>query len=180
MNKWLLALVLGGAVANASAAFIDVNLAGWKSRDDYGVPSNTSVNIPLPVGTQIVGAEYIDLEYESFDPSWRSELVLSLNDSLVAPDFWDTLIAGAPDSSGIFGPVSASFANPGLSGSGPFSLSTGDLFVTVYEDYADIAVDPDAVIRTGTLRIHYEAAAVPVPPSLALFGLGLVALYRRR
>lgn len=173
MRKLLLSLVCASAVATANAAIINIDLAGWEAWGGYGNVDNTTLSIPLPAGAEIVAAEYIDLVYTAEGASWRSELVLSLNDG-PSGDFWDSGIAGAPGSPGAFGPVSGPFANPGLFSSGPFTVSTGELFVTVYDTFND--ADRDQLITSGTLRVEW----VPEPASFALLGLGALALFRRR
>lgn len=169
------ALVLFGIVAAvaANAAVLDINIAGWQADGGYGAPGNTFVNIPLPVGATIDAAEYINLEYSANGASWRSDLALSLNDSAAAPDFWDTGIAGAPNSPGVFGPVSGPFANPGLFGSGPFTLTTGDLYVTVYDTFGDTGIDE--TITSGIIRVTWT----PEPASLSLLGLAGLLIRRR-
>lgn len=162
--------LLGWASA-ANAAFIDVDLSGWESWDFYGAAGNTTTVISLPTGTGIIGAQYIDLEFEALGQSWASELVLSINDSASALSFWDSTVAGMPSSPGVFGPVSGAFAVPGLFSSGPFTLTTGALHIEAYETFNDLP-GADTLIRAGTLRIEIDA--VPAPATLALFGIGLL------
>ena len=106
MRKLALGLMLALAAGAANAAIIDIDISGWQAEGGYGNAGNSSLIVPIPVGAQIVAAEYIDLSYEALGASWRSELALSLNDGLAAIDYWDTDIAGAPDSPGLYGPVS--------------------------------------------------------------------------
>lgn len=175
LSQLLAVLLFAGWSGIASAGFIDVDLSGWETVGGYFNSSNTSMSIALAPGTKIVGAEYIGLEYESFGASWNSELVLSLNDGASAfpISFWDTQIAGATGIPGVFGPASADFANPGYLTSGPFNLSTGDLYIEVYETFNDAGAGIDARISAGTLRIE---TTVPTPSVLALFGIGLAGL----
>jgi hypothetical protein len=166
--------MLGFAASAASAAVIDIGIGGWQADGGYGNAGNSFVIIPLPIGAQIVSAEYIDLSYTANGTSWRNELALSLNDSFAAPFYWDTDIAGAPGSPGAYGPVSGPFANPGLFGSGPFTMTTTDLYVTVYDTYNDAGIDQS--ISSGTIRVTWT----PEPASLSLLGLGALAFIRRR
>lgn len=174
MRKVVLGLVLGLAASAASAAILDINISGWQADGAYGNAGNSFVIIPMPIGAQIVDAEYIDLSYTANGFSWRSELALSLNDSFAAPFYWDTDIAGAPNSPGAFGPVSGPFANPGLFSSGPFTMTTTDLYVTVYDTFNDAGIDQ--TISSGLIRVTW----VPEPASLSLLGLGALAFIRRR
>ncbi len=174
MRKLALGLMLALAASAANAAVINIDISGWQADGGYGNAGNSFVIVPLPIGAQIVAAEYVDLSYAANSPSWRSELALSLNDSFAAPGFWDTDIAGAPDSSGAFGPVSGPFADPGLFGSGPFTMTTNELYVTAYDTFSDSVIDQ--VISAGTIRVTWT----PEPASLSLLGLGALAFIRRR
>lgn len=171
-------LALASAIALSSfahASVLDIPLAGWQADGGYLSPLNTSTTINLPVGTTIDNAEYLDLSYTAQGASWRSDLVLSLNDSEAFISYWDTKISGAPDSSGVYGPISAGFDNPPWGGDGPFTLTTGQLYVEAYDVFNDAGIDE--VIAGGTLRIHYT---VPEPASAMLLSiLGVFGLRRR-
>lgn len=171
--------VAGASLALASSAqanFIDVDLAGWVAEGGYTNPGNTNLTINLPVGAQVLSAEYIDLEFESFGISWNSELRLSLNDSVdFIGGFWDVGIIGTGDTSGPFGPVSETFANsPGIGGP-PIDLTTGELYIEIYATFTG-GVDDFHVISAGTLRIEW----VPAPGAAGLLALGGLAAVRRR
>lgn len=174
MRKVALGLILGLAASAASAAILDIDISGWQADGGYGNAGNTFVILPLPIGAQITGAEYVDLSYTANGASWRSELALSLNDSFAAPFYWDSGIAGAPNSAGAYGPVSGPFANPGLFGSGPFTMTTTDLYVTIYDTYNDAGIDQ--TVSSGLIRVTW----VPEPASLSLLALGALAFIRRR
>ena len=76
LTRLLAVLLFAGWSGIASAGFIDVDLSGWETWGGFGDVNNTSTNIALAPGTNIIGAEYINLEYESFGLSWNRELVL--------------------------------------------------------------------------------------------------------
>jgi MYXO-CTERM domain-containing protein len=138
------------------------------------------MTINLPVGTQITGAEWIDLTFTALGASWQSEMVLSINDSIAGPAFWDYNPGTGVDTPGTFGPSTGVFANPGLFSSGPFTMASSTLYIETYESFNDGGnTVQDASIASGTLRITYTP--VPTPGAVALLGLGgLVATRRRR
>lgn len=176
MKKVLALALVAAAAGTASANTVDVNLAGWNTFGGFLAPGNTNTSISLPIGTQITQIEWIDLTFTSINGSWRSELTLSVNDSLTGP-FWDSKVS-TDDTPGVYGPGSGLFANPGLFGSGPFTMTTGTLYIEAYESFNDggNAVQ-DAAIASGTLRITY----IPTPGAAALLGMGgLLAARRRR
>lgn len=178
MKKLLALALVAAAAGTASADILDINLAGWNTFSGFNSPANTSTNVSLPAGTQITQIEWIGLAYESINGSYLSELVLSVNDSLTGP-FWDSRVS-AVNAPGVFGPGSGAFANPGLFGSGPFTMTTNNLFITVYESFDDGGITvQDAAISAGTLRITYTP--IPTPGAAALLGMGgLLAARRRR
>jgi hypothetical protein len=89
----------------------------------------------------------------------------------------DRATDGAPGSPGVFGPVSGPFANPGLFSSGPFTLTTGILYVETYDTFNDDGIDQ--IIRGGSLLVHYTVIPEPATGVLALVA-GLVMLGVRR
>ncbi len=174
----LLAAAAGSASAGVNA-FVDVDLAGWQTWGGYGAAANTDTSIALPAGTQIVGADWIGLNFTAINGSWRSEMTLSINDSFNGVGgFWD-FAPSADGSPGVYS-GSGTFGNPGAINSGPFTMSTSSLYIEVYESFNDGGnTVQDAQIDSGTLRIYY--VPVPAPSAAALVGLGgLVAMRRRR
>ncbi|WP_279243474.1 PEP-CTERM sorting domain-containing protein [Candidatus Litorirhabdus singularis] len=169
--KKLKTLMAGLAIAvsatTAQAGLLIVDIAGWGT----GPADPNSAQYNLGVGTLITGASYEGLAFESSDNAYNDELLLSLNDSSAYVSFWDVNVAGTGNVQGPFGQVSAPFANPGYLG-GPFTLTTGLLWVEVYTE-GDASLQS---ISEGFLNIQYETAQVPVPATLALFGLGLLGL----
>ncbi len=159
--------------AGASADLLVIDLAGWQAESGFGGALNTNASFNFPIGTTIDNAEYVDLTYTAQGASWQSELVLSLNDD-IGGDFWDSGIAGTVGAPGAVGPVSGPFANPGLFASGPFSLTTGTLYVETYDTFNDAGVDQ--VIASGSLHVHYT---IPEPATAGLLGAGALLLSRR-
>lgn len=158
---------------------LDVNLAGFSTDGTFSSPLNSSVIVNIGAGSTVTGFEYIGLTFESFTPSWQSEVVLSVeHPSGFASGYLDYVPADGLDSSGVFGPASGVWEDV-VSGFGaPFSTATGNVKVYVYEGFADTSASPDATISSGTLRIHY--APIPEPTSLAALGLAGVMIRRCR
>ena len=177
MRRFMALGILAVAASIASADVLDIPISGWQTWGGYLAPGNTFANYALPVGSTIDAAEFIDVTFEALGFSYGSEFTLSLNDSAAAPGFWDSGVVD-PNAPGVYGPVSGAFDNPGVFGSGPFTLTTGDLFVTVYETFNDGGdATQDAQVSSGLIRVTYT---VPEPTSLALLGISALALLRRR
>ena len=171
------AVTLASSGLSAKAAYLDIDITGWQTYGPFGSVNNSEVFVNLGAGTQITGFDFSNLSFTAISPSWRSEFILSVNDSAGANylDFRPSL----DDSPGTFGPVSGSWAPLVDQGyGGAFNLAPdGILWVTVYESFND-AIDPDAVVNSGSLRIYYT---VPEPGTAGLLGLfGLCAAWRWR
>jgi hypothetical protein len=165
-------LAAAGLVSSASAAVLNIDLAGWQTDGGYLNPGNTSLIVSLPIGTTIDSISF-DIDFDSLGSSWQSEFVISVNDSTTG-DFWDFNPAVGINSPGNFVGAGA-FPDPGLFGSGPFTLTTGDLFITVYESFNDAGID--AVVNSGTLTINYT---VPTPATAGMLAMGGLFAARRR
>lgn len=178
MNKFAYGLVAVAALAgSAQADFVTVDLTGWSSFAGFGNVLNTSTSITIPAGSQITAITFQGLTFSTFNGSYLSEFIISVNDDTDFNAYWDWAPSnsGAP---GSFGPASGSFGSPGVFGSGPFTTSTGVLFITVYESFNDAGNLVDATATAGTLRIEYTP--VPTPGALALMGMGGLLASRRR
>ena len=168
----LCALIAGLGGVNADAETFTFDLSGLEVEDGF--------NANFPTLTHSFGRSgaitevALAINYESFDPSWQSEVVISLDTDggfidLFMGDF------GAPDSPGVFTLAIAGEIIP------PLPTSTGLVALTLWDFFNDGAVDPDARFGAGsTLTITF----VPEPSTLAMVGIaalgGLGVGLRRR
>lgn len=169
--------VLIGTTASADTLF--VNLAGYESHGFFGNAANTHITVPLLAGSQITNIEFMQLTFQAEALSYTSDFVVSVNDSSAAINFWDSDVPGSGGAPGIVGPVTASFDNPGQFASGPFTMTTNDLYIEVYDLFEDNGAAREAVVLSGGIQITYTP--VPAPGALAAFALaGLIGRRRRR
>lgn len=146
---------------------LDINLAGWVANGDFTDPTNTQQTFNLIPNAYITGIEWIGLNFDSINGSYRSEFAISTNQSSntgAAGTFWDHRPASQNSPGNYTG--SGAFTNPSNQYvSGPFQLlADGALLVYVYEDFDDVGVQ-DAVVNAGTLRVTYSDEAPPPPPA---------------
>ncbi len=177
MKKALAVLAVSGLAVAASADVLVINVTGWTADGGYQSGLNSVADYNLGVGTTIDSASF-DISWTSPSPSWRSELVLSLNDDLFG-DFWDTFPGtqdGSLDSSGSTSAANTWAGSDGGFIGGPFTLTSGILHVEIYDSFNDSGVDQ--VIDGGIFTINYTP--VPAPGAMALLGLAGFAARRRR
>ena len=185
LKPLLLAAALAAAAQlPAHAETLVVNLAGWSASGDFGDPSNTSAFFTLPAGSTVTGFDYAGLVFTAFAPSWREEMVISVNNTTGAPQTIQEFMDWAPSverSAGVAGPLNGSWR--GATGAeGPYGAGlsftvgagTNNLWVTVFDGLPD-AVAPDFSISAGSLTIHYTAP-IPEPASYGLMALGLLGV----
>lgn len=173
MNKAFAIVALVGAATVASADLHTFDLSGMSVEgsfgDNFGV---TSLMHDFGAAGTVVNVSW-DVNYESFDPSWMSEVQMAVdtNDDLSLDGDIDALDYGATDNPGVFS-FSGSIAASSVS-------SDGLVYLTVYDLFNDASATPDAKFGAGSsLTVEY---IVPAPGSMALLGLGgLVAARRRR
>ena len=173
----LIAIVAGAVALTATPAFadiVDIDLSGWQTNGGFGDSLNTNTTLNIGAGSQITAAEWINLQFTANDPSWRSELVLSLNNSAITA-WWDSTVS-ADNTPGSYS-GSGTFPGPAFDG-GPFAVGAdGLLYIETYEAFDDADI-VDANISAGTLRVTYSP--IPEPASLGVLGLGGLFLLRRR
>lgn len=175
MKKALAVLAVSGLAVAASADVLVIDISGWTAIGGYAA-GNSNQSFNLGAGTTIDNAEY-DVNWTSPSPSWRSELVLSLNDTInFTNGFWDA-IPSIDDSSGAGSGAGPFGSAPGGNGIGPFTLSTGELYVEIYDSFDDAGTDQ--IMGPGsTITVYYTP--VPAPGAMALLGLAGFAARRRR
>lgn len=190
-----IAVVALSSVSTTKAAFVEaVDLTNWISFTGYHGPgggTNSGVQITniLP-GYVITGIEYQDVNFQAVYVSWASEATLSVN--LYSGGFntledWFDHRPSTDNTYGNFGPFSGDFGQaPGVgfaSATLPY-ISTGEIWVTVYDTFDDGLVPPtdqfpDSIFSSGRILIHYDVPE-PSAAALGLVGLGLAAWRRRR
>ena len=176
MKKALAVLAVSGLAVAASADILVIDISGWVADGGYASGLSTSANYNLGVGTTIDAASY-NVNWTAPSPSWSGELVLSLNDSIAfVGGFWDAApgVGGGPGAEAGSGPFGAA---PGGVAGGPFVLTTGDLYVEIYDTFNDAGIDQ--IMGPGS-TITIEYTPVPAPGALALLGVAGLAARRRR
>jgi hypothetical protein len=155
----------------------DIDLTGYKANGSFSDVTNTTTNHTLIPSAYITGVEWINLNFDTFNGSYRSEFVISTNDSAnlgSAGTFWDHSPAPTLTSSGNY-TGSGAFTNPSNRfSSGPFQLlPDGVLTVYVWDSFDDTG--NDETVNSGTLRITYSDVAPPPPPAPTTIYTGSLA-----
>jgi hypothetical protein len=188
VRPWILIGVLAASclftpkVARADFVY-EVNLTGLESFGGLGVAQNDWTSITLFPFAKIVSVQWVDLEFNTENGSFRDELTLRVQDNaalLLDANSWDDNPAAGFASEGTYR-GSGTFLDPGPLGGGPFNLlADGVLVVSVYEVFDDDGeAVRDAVITDGKLVVR--ATAVPEPSSMVMVSVvGVAAIAHRR
>lgn len=174
MKKALAVLAITGLAAAASADVIVVDISGWQADGGWNNAGNSSASFFVPAGSTVDNVEY-NITYTANGLSWLADLVVSVNDSIgfvggyMDMQVSETTTPGSTTVSGNF------FTAPLVEG-GPFVVTTGEIYVELYDVFNDGGIDE--TVSSGTITIHYTP--VPAPGALAALGLAGLAARRRR
>ena len=186
MKKFLSTAVLLGAALGAHAATLvtTFDVTGIDSWDALGSANNEVFNLDLDAlfgphtGYVLTGIGW-DVSGTAIAPSWVSELTIEF----AASDFSDLLYlfpfqTGAPGSESATsgGVLDLETAGPGLS----VTLPDSTLRLEFFEDFDDAANVLDGRWTQGFVTLQFEATPVPEPASMAVLGLGALAVLRKR
>lgn len=176
----LVAATGSGSMVKADSLVIDVS--GWEAWDYYGDPNNSVSLFDIGAGSAVTGFDY-DLTFEAFSVSYRSELVLLVeNSSSSGYLHWRP---SPDDSPGIFSGSGSWGAPPGSFGpfgaGGPYATEgDGILRVAVFDAFPD-GIGPDAQIASGsTITVYFEPVPEPATWCLLVAGAMGFFLIRRR
>jgi len=177
LNKLFVSLLFF-ACTSLCAAPLTIHLTGVESYGEVGDPGNTVLIFDVGANATITSIDY-SLNVTAIDPSWLSELGLSLANSkgiegiAFNPGFGDTF-AGTNTYTG-----SANLVDLGLT----FRVGgDGLLRLEFYEDFDDFT-GPDGIWNFGTITFGIAPYVVIPEPSTALLlgaGMLLIGLGRRR
>lgn len=171
-------LLVGASILASAAAFatpLTVDVAGIASHGAFGDSRNTVLNFNVGANASITSISY-DVNLTAFAPSWLSELGLAFTNSAITDGV--LLNPGFNDDR----PGTASYSDSLDLVLGELSFNVGSdgiLRLEFYEDFDDVAVDPDGRWNFGTITFNIEGGTtppvsdVPEPASILLLGAGL-------
>ena len=168
-------LVLFASSAADGAVVQSLDVTGMQSLGGYGDPANSVQQVFVGPNLTVSEITWDSVRYESFDPSYQSEVIFSFSNS-DGSEFWEFNVAAANEPGVYMG--SGDVDDMLLRSGGPFQLgSDGILRLEVFEAYPDQEVLVDASITGGTFNV----TAVPEPSAfLALFPAACWAYRRTR
>lgn len=171
----LLTSHLGAAFASVVA--VTLPSAGVYSYSGMGSSENTTFDVASPLGSTLIGVSW-NVTLEAFDPSWLSELALTISNS--DGSAFVTIRPAAQDEapgSGIYGgTIDLEFF--GLD----FQVQPGaTLKFEFWEQFDDLPGQADGRWVRGSFDMLFrESAAVPEPGTIALAIIGMIGLTVQR
>lgn len=147
-----------------------IDVAGILSQGDFGDVGNTVLTFNVGANVRITGLSF-DVNLEAYDPSWLSEIRVTLTNSAVDTGVHFRPGAGSNDpGTGSFN-GSSDYEDLGIA----FNVDAdGILRLEFNESYNDDGLDPDGKWLSGHLTVM--TAAVPEPSTYGLMALGLMGL----
>jgi len=151
-----------------SSQLIDVT--GILSQGSFGDAGNTVLTFNVGANVRIIGLSF-DVNLEAYDPSWLSEIRVTLTNNGVTEGVHFRPGVGSNDSGVGSYSGSSDYVDLGLD----FAVDAdGILRLEFNESFDDDGLDPDGKWLSGSLTVMTNA--VPEPSTYGLMALGLIAV----